>query len=199
MPVQILERPAPEPAPQPKRWTREEFWRLLETELLGERYELIEGEIISKMGQKLPHAMGVMRVLKWMIALFGFDNILQQSSIQIKGKDALMNSPEPDVVALQQPLETFTDLPDPDAILLLVEVSETTLGFDLSVKADLYARSGVREYWTLDIVGRRLLAHLDPDGKVYTRITAYGEEEWLAPSARPEARVRVGELLPPVS
>ncbi len=54
--------------------------------------------------------------------------------------------------------------PQPGDIRLLVEISDTSLKYDLSVKAALYARAGIFEYWVVDVNGRRLIAHRDPEG-----------------------------------
>lgn len=75
--------------------------------------------------------------------------------------------PEPDLV--------ITDAPDGDGILplaaarLVIEVSDSTLKTDLGVKAELYARVGVPEYWVIDLAGSRALLHTNPrpDGSGY--------------------------------
>ena len=68
--------------------------------------------------------------------------------------------PEPDLAVLA---EFKTDYarrhPRGDELLLAVEVADTTVRYDATMKRDLYARAGVPEYWVLDIGGRRLIVH----------------------------------------
>jgi len=76
----------------------------------------------------------------------------------------------------------------------VVEVSDSSLGFDLTTKAALYARAGIVEYWVLDVAGRRLIVHRDPRAGRYISVAAYGEEESVAPLAALESLLRVGDL-----
>jgi len=65
----------------------------------------------------------------------------------------------------------------------------------LTTKARLYARSGIVEYWVLDVAGRRLIVHREPlDGR-YRSVVAFTEDERVTTLAAPEQDIRVGELL----
>ncbi|HZO89994.1 MAG TPA: Uma2 family endonuclease [Chthonomonadaceae bacterium] len=98
-----------------------------------------------------------------------------------------------------EPTTAYTDRhPCPADLVLVAEVSDTTLRFDLTTKAVLYARAGIREYWVVDIVGRRIDAHRQPATQGYQEILVYEETERLSPLAHPEAAVRVAGLLPPM-
>jgi len=74
-----------------------------------------------------------------------------------------------------------------------VEVSDTSLGFDLTKKAVLYARAGIIEYWVIDVTARRLVVHREPAGSRYLSMTAYAEHETVAPLALPSAEFRVAD------
>ena len=76
---------------------------------------------------------------------------------------------------------------------MIAEVSGATLNFGMTAKARLYARSGVPEYWVLDVTGRRVIAHRDPVGDVYRSIP-YGEDVRVATVGAPGREVRVGDL-----
>ncbi|HLV80009.1 MAG TPA: Uma2 family endonuclease [Chthonomonadaceae bacterium] len=82
-------------------------------------------------------------------------------------------------------------------LILVGEVSDSTLAYDLSGKALLYARAGIPEYWVVDITGRRLLVHRQPARDGYADIQVYAEGEEAAVISHPEAKVRVSDLLPP--
>ena len=103
--------------------------------------------------------------------------------------------PEPDAVVLAVPFHELAARAAPDHIRLVVEVTASTLRFDLTTKAGLYARALIAEYWVLDINSRRIIVHRDPAQGKYSSIVAYGEEEFLSPLAAPSAQVRVGDLL----
>ena len=78
----------------------------------------------------------------------------------------------------------------------MVEVSDSTLRFDLTVKAALYARAGIIEYWVLDINGRRLIVHRDPTPTGYRSVVAYGESEKVTPLAAPDHELLVAAIFP---
>jgi len=85
--------------------------------------------------------------------------------------------------------------PRGDETLLVVEIAETTVAFDLSRKAILYARAGVPEYWVLDLVRRVLVVHRQSDGSQFKLIQIHTEDEMVSMEGRPEA-VKVKDLLP---
>jgi len=78
----------------------------------------------------------------------------------------------------------------------VVEIADTTLAFDLTVKAALYARAGILEYWVLDLTGRRLIVHRDPKGGGYASVTAYSEHESIAPLSAPGSIFEVRNVFP---
>jgi Uma2 family endonuclease len=80
-----------------------------------------------------------------------------------------------------------------------VEVSDTTLRTDLLVKARLYARAGIPEYWTLDLNGRCLYVHRAPSEGEYQVVEVVNEQTSVSPVARPGATLTVGSLLAPQS
>ena len=76
-----------------------------------------------------------------------------------------------------------------------MEIADSALKFDLTVKAALYARAAIAEYWVLDVAGKRLIVHRSPKSGTYTSVAAYGENEIVAPLAAAEARFRPGAAL----
>jgi Uma2 family endonuclease len=78
-----------------------------------------------------------------------------------------------------------------------VEIADTTLNFDLTVKAALYARAGIAaDYWVLDVSGRRLIVYRDPQSGKYAAILVYNERESVAPPAAPHAMFKVAVAFP---
>jgi len=70
---------------------------------------------------------------------------------------------------------------------------------DLVVKAGLYARAGIAEYWVLDLNARQLHIHRAPANGEYTAVTVHDEAETVAFASRPETPIALADLLPPVS
>ncbi|MBV8847089.1 MAG: Uma2 family endonuclease, partial [Bryobacterales bacterium] len=85
--------------------------------------------------------------------------------------------------------------PKPNDLVLIVEVADTTLEFDIQIKAPLYARAGIPEYWILDLKGRRLIVHRNPSGSVYRSVVAFSGQERVAPLAAPDREIAVADLL----
>ncbi len=107
------------------------------------------------------------------------------------------NEPEPDIIVLTRPSWEFLNAnPQPSDLHLLVEISDATLGFDLTTKAALYARARIAEYWVLDLAARRLAVHRDPRADRYAAIAAYSETESVAPLAAPHGAFRVADAFP---
>jgi Uma2 family endonuclease len=103
-------------------------------------------------------------------------------------EDNAHSEPEADLKVLRRPSKEYTSNPQPEDILLLVEISDSTVRFDLGRKAKLYARAMIQEYWVLDIPGKQLIVHREPEEGRYRSIVAYEAQEEVAPLAAPEAR-----------
>jgi Uma2 family endonuclease len=85
--------------------------------------------------------------------------------------------------------------PTPADILLLVEVADSSIEYDLGRKACLYARHGIPELWVLDQRGDRLIVHRDPTPRGYATVRALSRNESIAPLAFPEIPLTVADLL----
>src|ERR1035438_10192541 len=70
-----------------------------------------------------------------------------EAPIEVAPEDNPTNEPVPDLIVLRQDQSHFTSNPRAQDLLLAVEIADTSLNFDLTVKAALYARAGVSEYW----------------------------------------------------
>ncbi len=191
MPSALIEAPlAPFPGHPPrKRWTREECARLESAGLLDQQHlELVGGELIDKMGKNRPHVNGLSLMYAWLLSTFGGRLVNPEAPIDVSPEDNPSNEPEPDIIVLNRDLSNFrSSNPGPRDLHLVVEVSDTTLAFDLTAKAALYARAGIVEYWVLDVTGRRLIVHRDPQPGKYATVLIYNERESVAPLAAPHA------------
>lgn len=187
----VPEQPLPFTPPR-KRWTREECAALEPTGLFEKkRLELIEGDLISKRGKKRPHVNAFTLVHLWLLEAFGKQLVNAEAPIDVHPSDIPLNEPEPGLIVLKRESATFVSgNPQPHDISLVVEISDTTLTFDLTTKAALYARAGIVEYWVLDVTGRRLFVHRNPASGKYGTVTVYGEHEAVAPLAAATAEFR---------
>ncbi len=198
MPETLNEGPAPfDFMPGRVRWTSQQCARLRDAGFLTERYELIDGQIISKMGQKPAHAFVVNLLMAWLVDVFGAEFVRIQSTIDISETTSQYDEPEPDVVVTSQPARAYQHRhPGPIDLLVVVEVSDTSLRFDRSTKAAVYARAGIQEYWVADVTGQRIYVYRQPTVEGYNDVRAYHSDEEVATLARPDAPVRVESLLP---
>jgi Uma2 family endonuclease len=196
-----LESTSSMPPPRRVRWTREEVEALQQGGFLDwdRRYEVIDGEIIE-MSDNPPHRFGVRMLFRYLARIFGMERACYQSAVQTSKTDPARNNPIPDASVTKETDAAYAArFPGPDDLLLVGEVSDSSLAYDLGGKALLYARAGIPEYWVLDIQGRRLIVHREPGQNGYADIRAYAESEEAAVIGRPEAKVRVSDLLPPLS
>ena len=155
---------------------------------------MVQAELISKLGKKRPHVNALVIVQAWWMRVFGESYVNPEAPIDVAPEDNPTNEPEPDLVVLTRPSREFQSAnPRPEDLRLVVEISDSTLGFDLTSKAELYARAGIVEYWVVDIPARRLVVHRDPREGLYRSIAVYGEQEAVSPLAAPGSQFRVGE------
>jgi Uma2 family endonuclease len=161
--------------PPRKRWTRAECLTLESTGLWEQQHlELIEGDLIDKMGKKRPHVNVTILMMEWLVSVFGARQVTQEAPIDVSPEDNPTSEPEPDLAVLGRPCLAYEDAnPGPADVRLIVEISDTTLAFDVGVKARLYARAGIAEYWVVDVAGRRIVVHRAPRDGVYDDVASY--------------------------
>jgi Uma2 family endonuclease len=163
--------------------------------VLPERYELLDGDIVSKMGQGIPHRQGVSHLFDWLLEGWDADHVQTQAPVDVAPAENLTNEPEPDLAALNRPLSSLTSNPGPGVVELIIEVSDSSLTDDLTRKRNLYARAGFPEYWVYDVKRRRLLIHRTPvDGEYRDLLERTGAME-IAPLARPDLKIRPDQIL----
>lgn len=187
--------------PRTRRWKRVEYERLVEAGFLstGDPVELLDGHLIVAEPQDSRHFTVVRAVEEAFRAAFG-------PGWEVRGQGPLAlddhSEPEPDVAVVVVSFRDYAGA-HPSRPALLVEVSETRLAFDRGEKAALYARAGVDDYWIVNLVDRVVEVYRRPTadaaatfGWRYQAVTVLEPGDALSPLARPEARVRVDDLLP---
>lgn len=133
------------------------------------RVELIEGEIIDMAPIGNPHNSAVDMLNQWLtLAVSGQAIVRVQGSFRLSG----LNEPQPDIILLE-PSEDFyrSRSATGDDTLLVIEVSDSTFGYDRKVKAPLYARHGIPEYWIVEVEKPRLHFFRAPSDGHYTDVS----------------------------
>lgn len=166
-----------------KIWTRAEV-DLLPADVL--QLELINGELIDRMGKNPPHIFWKNVLRNWLLKQFGDEFVLTGDPIDVSPQDNPINEPEPDLaVTLPSIKESRGHNPTPQEIRLVVEVADRTFHFDTTVKLDLYARAGIRECWVVDVRGADrpfVLIHKSPSEGVYNRVVRYAFDDEIVVS-----------------
>lgn len=183
-------------SPPRKRWTRAELSVIESAGLLqNQKLELIEGELILKMGKNRPHTVSTWHLLKYLVNVFSIEFVQQEAPIDVHPQDVPSSEPEPDLIVLNCPINSIlAENPKPSEIRLVCEVSDTSLAFDLRTKANLYSRAGVVEYWVLDVNDTRLIVHREPSPAGFKSVQAYGFDEYVSPLTATKAQVLVSSF-----
>jgi Uma2 family endonuclease len=189
-------------APFERPFTTAEYRTLVEAGVLGEddRVELIDGRIVT-MSPILPPHLHTLRRLTDLLAERLYATSPAPAQMSIQSSFALFDGtePEPDLVLLRP--DTPEDrLPGPADVLLVVEVSDSTLRYDRTVKRARYAEAGVPEMWVLDIAGRAVEVGRQPEGRAYRDLVRLAEGAEVGVAALPTlAPLPVSALFPPAS
>ena len=184
-----------EPRVARHKLTVEEYYRMAEVGVLAHdaRVELIEGEVIDMAPIGSKHYSAVARLHR-MLQLAWADKamVVAQSPLRLSKR----SEPEPDIVVLK-PRDDFyaSALPTGPDSLLVVEVSDTTLAYDVRIKAPLYARHGVPEYWVFDLSGQRLRIFRQPQGDTWTDVTSIESPALVALPGLPGITLNLEGLL----
>ncbi len=181
------------------RLSIEQYHRMIEAEIFGpeDRLELLEGLLVKTMGKNPPHNVCtylVQRILGQVVPPGWF--VTMQNPITLAGSSS---EPEPDAIIVRgEPRDYLNRTPAAGDIALAIEVSDSTLRFDRTVKKRIYARDAVPFYWMLNLVDNRLEVFSEPEGVDYRKHQIFGPEDTvpLILDGREVARIAVKDLLP---
>ncbi len=177
--------------PRPLRWTCAEFHRFGDMGVFeGRRAMLIDGVILEEGPMNPPHAITLELVGAVLPATFGTGWRVRNQSPLVLGQDL---DPVPDFAVVAGTPRGSAG--HPTTADLVLEVADSSLDFDTNAKRLLYARAGIREYWVVDINGRRLLVYRDPRSGDYAYQQALAPADTVSPLAVPTSVVRVADLL----
>jgi Uma2 family endonuclease len=177
------------------RITVDEYYRMAELGILqpDARVELIEGEIIdmapigaghggtvTQLGQLLSNAAGDLAC------------VLTQQVIRLSD----ICEPQPDLALVKPKVDLYKKKhPGPSDTLLIIEVSEASLRYDVQIKAPLYALHGVPEFWVVDLKGRAIRFFRSPQSGEYMDVTSTSEPGLVTPAALSGVLIGLTHLL----
>jgi Uma2 family endonuclease len=170
---------------------RVEFERLVESGAFDEdeRIELLGGVLVEMSPQNPSHA-GTVDALSdtlWRVA-----GTLARVRVQLPFAASGESLPEPDI-ALVARSHSFDA--HPASAFLIVEVAEASLRKDRLIKAAIYARAGVPEYWIVNLAERVVEVHTSPRDGAYAAVRAVGRTEAIRLVALPDLDVAVSDFL----
>lgn len=143
---------AQHPARFPARFTVEQFHRLCEA-VPEQRLELIDGEVLQVIAKGTRHTAVVHRLIaaiQVVMAAHPDPALLLRVEAPLDLGPA--NEPEPDLALVAHREDDYWNAhPTAADTALVIEVSDTSLSFDLEAKARLYAASGIPAYWVIDV------------------------------------------------
>lgn len=178
--------------PVKHRFTVEDFLAMDEAGLFEKvgRVELIDGEVYEMAPLHLPHS----RTLMQLTIAFGLavrDVPGLEGLTPVSARLDPHSLPEADIVIAAVADGDFVTT---ETVRLVVEVSASSLRHDLGVKARLYARTGVPEYWVADVAGRRIIRMHAPEGQAYTQTAEFAFGDSIGSATIPALVVDTARL-----
>lgn len=155
----------------PARLTVADVYALQEAGVIDERehFELIEGEIVPMAAAKFSHHERMKSQLNRALTLAITSDVWLFVEPSVTLNDTTFV--EPDIVLWPKGIES-QDVRGHD-LLLAVEVSVSSIAYDLRVKARLYAAHRIREYWVVDAMRKTIRVHRDPSADGYADVEEY--------------------------
>jgi Uma2 family endonuclease len=160
-----------------KRFSIEEYHQLIKLNFIKEddRIELIEGELIEMVAKGFRHCACTDALNIELIKLLG-DRAVIRSQNPIALADR--SEPEPDLAIVSgRAQEFFTRHPTASDVILVIEVSDSTLSYDQTTKLKMYANAGINHYWIVNLQENQLETYSEP----YTHRGIYGTSQIYLP------------------
>jgi Uma2 family endonuclease len=167
------------------------YQRMADTGILDidARVELIEG-VIAPINN--PHAAMVNRLNRELVRQAKDSALVSVQNPIILGD---YSEPEPDLVLLKPKANDYQDaLPQAEDILLLIEVADSTVNYDQKIKAPLYARFGISEFWLIDLLQQSVTLFQKPLRNQFSIATTLMAPKTLTPLSLPGIQLNL-ELL----
>jgi Uma2 family endonuclease len=157
-----------------------------------DRIELIEGDMLDMAPIGTKHSAITSRLHEFFVLS------VSRSATVVSGGPVNLgeySEPQPDLMLLKRRADFYSvKIPEAADVLLLIEVSDSSLSYDQGIKLNLYARYGISEYWVVDVEGRRIVTYREAGATGYARKTEFTPGQSATPQAFPDLEVAVGDL-----
>lgn len=178
-----------------KRWSVDEYHRLIAAGIITSNHhvELLDGQIVEMVPQDPPHASTTAEGSDYLKERFaGHAKVRTQLPITLSPS----SEPEPDIAVVRIDPNRYRDRhPSPEDVFLLVEIADTTLGYDRNRKAKVYAQAGIPEYWIVNLNQRQVIVCCDPQGDTYQSEQIIEATDSIAPLAFPAIKIELQQIL----
>jgi Uma2 family endonuclease len=179
-----------------KLFTVHDYHRMGEAGVLSEddRVELIRGEILAMSPIGPRHNAAVLRANNNLVKIVARRALVGvQSSVRLDEYD----EPQPDIVLLRPKDDFYASRhAGPSDIILIIEMADSSLEYDRTVKASLYAETGVPEYWIANLQNESLIVYSALRDKTYSTMRELHRGETAAPQLLTGCQIEVNALLP---
>ncbi|WP_375381914.1 Uma2 family endonuclease [uncultured Sphingomonas sp.] len=176
----------------PATLTVEQVYQLTAAGIFEENanFELIDGEIVPMAAAKADwHEIMKSRLIRAITRVLSDDaRLFVEASVTFSPTLLL----EPDL-AIWRKGGMPRQMRGPD-LLLVVEVADSSIGYDLRVKAPLYASHGVRDYWVVDAVRQTVRVHRQPGDRGYGEVSEFTSDQTVTALLLPEIAIRLDDL-----
>lgn len=173
-------------------FTIEEYERMVETGILkqDDRVELIEGEVVEMSPIGDAHAAFVSNLTHLLVTRYG-----DRSRVWVQGPVRVppRSKPQPDLALLRSRSYVRAGAVTEDA-LLVIEVADTSLRYDRTIKQRLYARAGIPEYWIIDANSETVEVYRSPSGDRYADLQQSARGGSIAPLAFPDTAIPIDAI-----
>ena len=169
---------------------RVEYEKMVAMGLFGdERVELLYGVIVEMPPKGPPHDSAIQRLTKRLVAAIG-----DRADVRVQSAFAASDGSEPEPDLAIVPAGGYREK-HPDQAFLVIEVADSSLAIDRGTKAQLYAESGVPEYWVVNVRDAIVEVHTEIVRGVYTHVTPYRAGARVALSTFPDVVLEVADIL----
>jgi Uma2 family endonuclease len=176
------------------KFTVEDYRRMGEASVFSPdaRVELIEGEIVD-MSPIGDHHAACVDVLDELIRVVLGRTVIVRVQNPVRLND--YSEPQPDITILKRREDFYRNgHPRPEDVLLVIEVSDSTLAYDRQIKVPLYARAGIPEVWIVNLAEERVETFADPSGGAYQTATTFSRGEEVQSRSLAALRLGVSEI-----
>ncbi len=177
-----------------RRFTVDEYLQMAQAGILNkaDRVELLDGDIVEMTPPGPGHNASWGTLNRLLVMGVGSRALVWSGpTLRLSRHSA----PEPDFVLLRPDARNYRDrYVEPGDVLLLVEISDSSLWRDRELKLPLYAAAGIQEYWVVDVQHETIEVYRDASSSGYVSIQRMRRGDVVSPSTFPDLSIAVDEM-----